>query len=363
MVNGIFVFLLFALPFVVIFAGISPFETYKVIAAEVLIEILLFFKLIYPKKFQFNKFNKQQIVLISLLIGLIIIDFIFLPNSNNFFGNPFRLQGILLLLHLLIFSLLSSLVEIKIPKFIPIIALSLLFATTLFLGQNSNSRFYGVLGEPNALAATAVFLLPFILFRQKLVFKLVGLLITLIIIYLSGSRSGLIALIIQMSFILISFKSKISLSKSFFVCLILLGLSFFLPFFEKHTGLYENRSLVWQTAFSAGLKSPLIGWGFGNIESGIRKTALELNNAVRVEYVDSSHNFILDYFVQGGTIGLGILGTILFLSTKGLIRNSKKMELVILLGLITAMSFNPASVVILIGFWWVLGQGFYQNQK
>lgn len=363
MITGIFAFLLFALPFVVIPFGISPFETYKVIIAEILIEILLFVKLVHPKSFTPNNFNKQQLFLIVSLIILSIIDFIFFQKSNNFFGNPFRLQGILLFFHLLIFSLLSSQIHLKIPNFVYLSSLLLLFITTIFLGQNSNARFFGVLGEPNALAATAIFIFPFIYFYQKLPFKIMGFLLTIFIIFLAGSRSGTIALFIQISFLFLSQKLKISLGKTFIICLALLGLSLMLPFFEYHTGIYEDRSMVWQTAFLSGLSSPIIGWGFGNIESAIHATAVELHNAIRVQVVDSSHNFILDFFVQGGIVGLLILGRMLFVSTKNLISRSKQMELTILLGLITAMSFNPASVVTLIGFWWLVGQGFSQNKK
>lgn len=362
MITGIFIFLLFILPFVVIPFGISPFETYKVITAEILIEILLFIKLVHPKSFKFGKFSKQQVFLVFLLVSLIIIDFIIFQSSGNFFGNPFRLQGILLLLHLLVFSLLSSLVNLKIPSFIFIFSLVFLFVTTIFLGPNNNSRFFGPLGEPNALAATAVFIFPFIYFYKKLPLKITGLLLTLVIIFLSGSRSGLIAILIQISFILLSRKTKISIGKIFLMCLGLLGLSLLLPFFEN-VGLYENRSMVWQTAFFAGLQSPFIGWGFGNIDSGIHNASLLLDNAVRVQFVDSSHNFVLDFFIQGGIIGLLIFGRMLFLSVRNLILRSKKMELAIFLGLITAMSFNPVSIATLIGFWFIVGQGFSQTRK
>ncbi|MEK7517003.1 MAG: O-antigen ligase family protein [Patescibacteria group bacterium] len=356
MITGIFIFLLFILPFVVIPSGISPFETYKVIVAEILIEILLFIKFVHPKSFRFSRFNRAQVVLVFLLFSLIIIDLMIFQSSANLFGNPFRLQGILLLFHLLAFSLLSSLLELKIPKFVYITSLLLLFVTTIFFGINNSSRFFGSLGEPNALAATAVFIFPFIYFYEKLPFKITGLLLTLIIVFLSGSRSGLVALLIQISFILLSQKVN-SLSKTFLICLSLLGLSLLLPLFENNQ-LYENRFMVWQTALSAGLESPFVGSGFGNIESAIHSASLSLDNTIRFQFVDSSHNFILDFFIQGGILGLLIIGTMLFLSVRNLILHSKKMEIAILLGLLTAMSFNPASVVTLIGFWFVIGQGF-----
>jgi hypothetical protein len=362
MIPGIFMFLLFILPFVVIPVGISPYETYKVIIAEILIETLLFIRLIHPKSFGFRKFHKQQIILVGLFSVLIIIDSIIFKSSTNIFGNPFRLQGVLLLCHLLVFSLLSSIIKLKIPGFVPITSLFLLVITTLFIGTNINSRFFGPLGEPNALAATAILIFPFIFFYQKLPYKIIGLLLTISVIVLSGSRSGMIAISIQILFLVLSCKTKISLSKIFLICLSFVVLSLSLPFFENHSGIYENRLTVWQTALSAGLKSSIIGSGFGAVESTIHSAALNLNNAVRVQVVDSSHNFILDFFIQGGIIGLLILGSLLFLSTKNLILSSKKMELAVLLGLMTAMSFNPASIVTLIGFWWTVGQGFSGNK-
>lgn len=142
MVTGIFIFLLFILPFVVIPIGISPFETYKVIAAEIFIEILLILKLLYPRYFK-KEFNKRQLILTSLLVVLAIFDFIISQNSDSFFGNPFRLQGLLLLLHLLLFFLIAPLIDFKAPRFLYITSLFLLFISTILFGTNSNSRFFG----------------------------------------------------------------------------------------------------------------------------------------------------------------------------------------------------------------------------
>jgi O-antigen ligase len=83
----------------------------------------------------------------------------------------------------------------------------------------------------------------------------------------------------------------------------------------------------------------------------------KLYNRLRGYYVDSSHNFILDWWVQGGFIGLGILLLLLFDAFKSFIRKKEKVYIVLLLGIVSVMSFNPMSVVTLVAFWWIVGLG------
>lgn len=339
--------------------GISPFETPKVIAAEIGIELLLivsFFRHSGPARI-----SKQQALLILPLIVLTLIDLLMFPSPTAFFGNSFRLQGIFLLWNLLIFSIISSNIKInKIPNIIYSISMSLLLATTIFFGGNENGRAIGTLGEPNALAATAVFILPFLLFRQKNLIKILGFIVVLIIIFLSGYRSGLIAIGIESIFLLLNRISKLSLAKSFIFAFILLILSFSLPIIEGG-GWFENRSVIWQTAFVAGFKSPIIGNGFANTEIALHQTSIDMKNLVQHQFIDSSHNIFLDFWVQGGIVGLISLILLMALSIRNLIANSKLLELTIFLGLFTVMSFNPVSVVTLVAFWWVVGQGFREE--
>lgn len=134
----------------------------------------------------------------------------------------------------------------------------------------------------------------------------------------------------------------------------LLLLALFLPFQESF-GFFENRSDIWQTAIAAGFKSPVIGHGFGNIQEPMRETAVELNNNVQYQVVDSAHNFLLDFWIQGGTVGLAAVLILIYLTIKSFIRHKKIIELTAFLGLMTAMLFNPVSVVNLLAFWWLIG--------
>ncbi len=351
------VFLLFFLHIIVIPIGISPFEAPKVMIAEIVIDILLLLKIISFKKEYLKTLIHPQAIFIGILL-LLSLDQKFLFNpQGSFFGNPYRLQGVFLFWHLLAFSCLSKNLNLEklIKTFSPFSLIFLLMGTVI-LGVNQNNRSFGTLGEPNALSATAVFIFPFIFFTKNLFFKIGSILATILIILLSGSRAGVIAFFIQTLLILMHSKFKISIQKSAFLSLILISLTLSLPL-TQNLNWFENRSQVWQSAFYSGLTSPILGHGFGNIQNPIHQTAIKLNSPIQYQVVDSSHNFLLDFFLQGGLVGLICILILIGLSLQNYIRNKKLMELTAFLGLTTTMLFNPVSVVNLLAFWWLIGQG------
>ena len=110
----IIAFLLFILPLIFFPFGTSPFETLKVILAEIGIEILLCLQIFKRNSFYLNK---KLLISIVLIILLSTSHLVFLRIQTAFFGNVFRLQGIFLLWHLLLFSILSTKIKItNIPK-------------------------------------------------------------------------------------------------------------------------------------------------------------------------------------------------------------------------------------------------------
>ena len=71
--------------------------------------------------------------------------------------------------------------------------------------------------------------------------------------------------------------------------------------------------------------------------------------------LDSSHHFLLDWFVQGGVIGVLSILLLLYQATTLFIKEKQTAYLLMLLGIVTCMCFNPISVVPLSGFWNLLG--------
>lgn len=354
-------FLLFALYSIVIPIGISPFEVPKVIIAEVLIDLLLLIKIFHFKKSNLKHFLTGQTIFLGIILFLSIDQLLLFRTTNIFFGNQFRAQGLFLLWHLMVFSLVSKNIALNhISKTFYYLSFAFLFLATTVLGVNQDNRAFGTLGEPNALATTTLFIFPFIYFRSKNIFKPAIIAFTFLIIFFSGSRAGLVGFGIELFFLTFILLLKRPLRKTIALSFILISLSLILPLMEN-VGWFENRSQVWETAIQAGLQSPILGLGFGNIQDPIRRAAIKLNNPVQYQVVDSSHNFILDYWVGGGAVGVISILMLLFLSFQGLIHHKRITELTAFLGLITAMMFNPVSVVNLLAFWWLIGQGFSKS--
>lgn len=354
--------LLFMLPFIVFPSGVSYFETPKIFVAQCLIQILFLIQLV-SKDFGLRQFDRRLVILITGLFALSLVNFLLYPSDVAFFGNVFRLQGIYLFWHFLLLCLLSTRVmlpRLGKPFFLILLGAELILA--YFFGPSAAQRFYGTLGEAHSLAAFALFIFPFALFANiklegpsRTITSFLAFFLSFVLILLSGSRSGMIGLFIECAFLLLTF--KISIKRAAIAGVTLLSLSLFLPFL-KPDSIHENRADVWITAGVAGMQKPITGWGIGNIEVAFKTTSPQMSNELRNQYVDSSHNFLLDWWVQGGIIGVGLILSLLYLSINHFSREHDKRNLMIILGLMTVMSFNPVSVTILIAFWWLISQGF-----
>lgn len=352
--------LLFLLPFLIAPFGINSFEPPKVIIAEGLTIILFLFSL-FTNTISLPK-NKPVLLIYLLIIVLTISHLIFFSSPIAFFGNAFRLQGIFLLWILMLFSYLTADCAFEnIPHWVFV---AILLAETMlifFLPINESRRYVGTMGEPNALATFAIFLWPFgfaaldKIKESKLVWK--GLLIVpvCLILFFSGSRSGMIAFGIQLLF-LILLGTKFSFKKAAIICLSVILFSYLFPLLQNNP--YENRVEVWKSAITAGKANPILGSGFGNAEFVLHKAARKEGLPIQYYYFDSAHNLFLDWWVQGGIIGLVLFSALVLFTARMLLRSQNKREFLLFIGLIVSLSFNPASVCGLLGLWWLIGRGF-----
>lgn len=352
-------FLLFLLPLFVIPLGKSPYEVPKVVLAQGSIDLLLIVFLLNKTR-QKIRFNPIHRLLILCIFVISLIHILLHPSTQMFFGNIFRLQGTLLFWHLLLFSLLVPFVPFHLNRKLPLLTIVFLTLAAFLLGPNVNGRFYATLGEPNALAAQMIFLWPLILYatpqqpRLKNI-QVLGIILAIIVIFLSQSQSGLIALTVQFFLLLIWKLNKKWLILAYCITLLLLVTSFFVPFLMKKTQ-YDNRSDIWATAFHAGFSNPIIGSGFGSIQQQISHAALFMDstNNTKLTVVDSSHNIFLDWWIQAGIIGVVFLISLILITGFSLAEKNA-IYLACFLGVITMLSFNPASVTTLLDFWWLIG--------
>ena len=75
-----------------------------------------------------------------------------------------------------------------------------------------------------------------------------------------------------------------------------------------------------------------------------------------------AHNIFLDYWVQGGVAGFLILILLVCSAIKNFIFYKKYLHLVLLIGILTVMSYNPVSITTLVQFWFLIGNSFQNSQ-
>lgn len=141
----------------------------------------------------------------------------------------------------------------------------------------------------------------------------------------------------------------------------------FLPFIphaipEQVNMRFENRTDIWTTSYLAGFDHPIIGTGFGSMETVINKKAWETTNFIRFQSVDNGHNLFLNWWIMGGSLGLSLFIILMLISVTNLYKTKSWAFLSILIGLLIIQLFNPVSSVILVQFWWVLGISFSKKQ-
>jgi len=363
--NKIFHFLivslLFFLPFVYFPFGTSYWETPKVYVTELLIFFLLIVTIFQSKKL-FVKKKRPLLICCGIIVCLSLYHLTFLQTDYTLWGNPFRMQGVLLLWFMLLFCYLASYEPFK--RISPFLIGGLLVMQVILafaVDSGSLGRAVGSIGEPNSLAGIMIVTWPFLYFsikdkrwqRLSLVFAviLVGL-----IILLAGSRSGLVAFVIQILVFCGIIVMRWSIKKVVVICLFLLVCAAFLPFVEKGS-VYENRGEVWQSGVVAGLAHPFLGNGFGNTEFALNTASIKLNNHLQGYYLDSAHNIFLDWWVQGGIVGVSVVVFLFYKTFATFIATKQTRNLIILLGLLAVVSFNPVSIALLIYLWWLIGQG------
>ena len=364
MKTGIVFFLLFLLSFVVLPFGATDFETPKVILAEIGVILLLLVQSL-QNTFRVD-FKTPPIMIVGVLLLVSLMDLFYFKSSISFFGNNYRMQGIFLLWILLTFALVSKKIDFKKIHWLIFAGIVLVqFLLLFFFGQNESNRYIGSFGEPNALAAFALFVWPFSFFavkrfgKKEIAAQGILLIIIAAIIYLSGSRSAIIGFVIQLVWLL-SLKYKNVKGKIFLLCLLIYIVSYITPFIFQTT--YENRAEVWHAAANAFLERPFLGYGFGNAETALHTSAHQLGLPVQYYYVDSSHNIFLDFAVEGGVFALLSIVGLVIITIRNFFLTTNTQNLTIFFGLLTVLSFNPASVVGLLGIWWLIGQGIEANK-
>ncbi len=189
--------------------------------------------------------------------------------------------------------------------------------------ENGRSlRLSGAFGSPNNLgvAAALALLLTFLLCRQigrgaGLALALVGLGVCGACLYLSGSRTAIISMLVGVTVILVSRRPVLAISA--LASAVGAGL-LFLAYPDVRDGMlalvtregstrevttFTGRTEIWRYVFSLIEKAPILGYGFASTKEVIPAGFTGAFGWT----THSAHNMVLQAWVATGLIGLGIL--------------------------------------------------------
>jgi O-antigen ligase len=349
---------LFGTPFFFIPALQLGFEPPKVIFFELLLALLCVFSVFKPPLNGLKRL--PQLPFVWLFMGIATLSLVqILLGKAQLMGNVFRFQGVFTLLLLMAWSIISWLYPYKVKT--PLLAALLILqgVLILYIGPNQAGRWVGSLGEPNALAAFLVFL-SVLLIQEKQWWKWMFITASLFFLILTGSQSGMLALgVVFLTWFCVS-RKLLSLKTAVVGCITVTMLALIVPFIQIDSP-FENRGDIWKTAAEAGLAHPFIGNGYGNVPQALKQPGLDTSLTVQNNSVDSSHNIVLDWWVQGGVIGLTLFSALLYIVVRSLLHQKNLQKTLLFFAAVIPLLFNPASIAGLVVFWWVIGSSFYSE--
>lgn len=324
------------LPFVFNTKGFISHEIPKVYFFNRWSEILMLTALIYVWKEK----DKLSILLPTLLTAYVatafLSSFLGVDLIKSLYGNFYRDDGLLTLLHLLGFALAVNLVwqpqwrlqVIKVLGASSVLLSILIFASiTININQIHSILSKGIgstFGNPNFLAGYLLITLPFTLFeasRLKTKFWIWGAVLQLLGILATKSLAGIIGLFF-LAFLILWRKFNYSKKVLVLAGLIIIALSVvwgwqYWRYYHNPTdpGLintrYEGRERILTKGVLAFLKKPLTGWGWSNFDKAFQAVEWPIKYKHDV-YVDKAHMALLEIMVT-----TGVLGTVIYLMIVG----------------------------------------------
>lgn len=339
-------FLIPFIPFIVPKAMFFPFIAGKGFAFRILVEIifgffvaLAFMDPAYRPKLSW--LTKSLLLFTSIIL---IADLFGVNAYKSLWSNYERMEGFVLIAHLLLYYIVtSSVLNTKDlwNKYINTILFSSAMMSVYGVFQifgwatinQGGTRVDGTLGNAAYLAIYLVFTIFLCLYMmadslrpkwQRWVYGLVVVL-ELIVLYYTATRGAILGIIggLMVTAVLVLWKERenVVVKKSFTYVLAGLGLFVVVFFFFRNTDFVRNnqvlsrfstlsfsefktqgRYFVWPMALSGIADRPVLGWGQENFNFVFNKY-YDPDMFGQEEWFDRTHNVVLDWLIAGGILG------------------------------------------------------------
>lgn len=334
--HNVFLLGLLILPFIFWPFTTIPFEIPKVWFVWLWIEILLILvatHIVWKKNFIARE---GFITLLFLLLSSALLSSIINHSvASSFMGNPFRLDGIFTLIHLLLLAFISH-TYLDLESFLfmlkkvwkcNIILVALGYAhwvQWIWEGVGWASAWEGnigvTFGQPNFLAGYLLLTLPIGLHElihantiKERVFHILLIILTGLLLFVTDSQGALLGVPLTGLVFFFLFHKKMLWA----VLTVLLCITIFVSanlYLQRETPSPESRTRLYYTLGAAILDKPVFGWGYAQVSTAFKANPWLVERQHDV-YVDKAHSHFLETFVTLGTVGgfvyLGFIGYVL----------------------------------------------------
>lgn len=327
--------------FVVTQSMLFPFVTGKAFTFRLLVSVLfLLWVVAATKDAQYRPQLSSVFAAIVLFVGVMGLSTLFAVNpSFSFWGNYERMEGFVLLIHLLLYfvvavSVLRQQQDWDWFWYSFLTASALMGAYNLYqiVQLGTSARIDGTFGNPTYLSVfmLVLFFVNLFLFVQKkiplLAFSVLAT-VQCVVIYFTGTRGAMIGLFggLLLTALLIAIGDKAHqrlrlLSSGLIAALLLVAIGLFSakdtafvqesPVLSRfanislnnESAVKDSRLYVWPIAIEGFQQKPLLGWG----QEGFRYVFDEHYNPEmfdREAWYDRVHSIPLDWLVAGGLLG------------------------------------------------------------
>lgn len=298
----------------------------------ILVSLAAYLLLSFNKYFQklaknvFGRILLLNVLLIFLQLLLVLV-FSKAPFDQQLYGRDGRLLGFLTLASLLVIFIsgitlfsVSDLEKISIGiilcgLFTSTYAIFQSFGIDIFKWESRTNQVISTLGNPNYVSAfAAATAMPFLVYCERLKYKRIFQLISIIFLVYTINRSDSIQgyLALALSFVIFTFILVFYKSRKFSLIFLLLALPGLVVVLVGTLGhgplapyLYkvsvQSRGDFWRSAFNAAIDNPIFGVGIDSFGDNylIYRDQVAANHEF-AEFTDSAHNYILDYAAFGG---------------------------------------------------------------
>lgn len=234
---------------------------------------------------------------------------------NSIIGGSYRHQGVIFFIALWLTGKTIGLLEVKKKKLLyRCIGLAVIVESLIVLYQIAFGKLYlgnplGTLGEVNAIAGFLAIGSYFVCISYPKVISL----LPLIGIFLTQSKSGILAVVPNLFCLVDSTSRKKNvLLVGFALVSILIMLFYFSS--GKGTSFFENRQTIWPLAIQQIINKPILGYGAESNEVVFNKAFYVAGFPLSDLIIDRAHNLFLDIAIWSGAAGLATFSVWLYFS-------------------------------------------------